>query len=408
MGLAAHPGRAALALGAIVGLGLAAGGCASGDKRELHVYFVDCFRTTPTTARATTADAVRGAQLALADSHGRAGRFKVRLIPLDISRPDLEVDLKRAASYAHRAARDPRAVAYIDACSSEAAATALPVTNRAGLLHVGAEASYPGLTRREGGRPGDPAGFYPTGRRTFGRVLLTDDVDAAAVAAYMRRERVHRAVAIPAGFSLSSPAAVAAFARAAPRAGIRLVGGAELFRGIGPSDARELARRVAATGAEALFFAGCPTAKEASEFAESAPRIKIFLGGCNTTRRIVDDPELTTSYYAVGPAMTIGDTRLRRRFTERFRDVYGVTGERTSPLIDYEAMALVLDCIRRAGPDGDKRAALVRRLFTTRNRRSVIGTYSIDRNGDPTLPAYGLYRVEPHRLVSTGLFRVRD
>jgi branched-chain amino acid transport system substrate-binding protein len=38
-------------------------------------------------------------------------------------------------------------------------------------------------------------------------------------------------------------------------------------------------------------------------------------------------------------------------------------------------------------------------LFATKDRRSVLGTYSIDENGDTTLTDYGLYRIDRGELA---------
>jgi branched-chain amino acid transport system substrate-binding protein len=40
----------------------------------------------------------------------------------------------------------------------------------------------------------------------------------------------------------------------------------------------------------------------------------------------------------------------------------------------------------------------VNALFATRNRAGVLGTYSIDANGDTTLEDYGVYSVAKRRL----------
>jgi branched-chain amino acid transport system substrate-binding protein len=37
--------------------------------------------------------------------------------------------------------------------------------------------------------------------------------------------------------------------------------------------------------------------------------------------------------------------------------------------------------------------AFLTQLFKTQNRQSVLGTYSIDKNGDTSLTDYGLYKV---------------
>ena len=37
-------------------------------------------------------------------------------------------------------------------------------------------------------------------------------------------------------------------------------------------------------------------------------------------------------------------------------------------------------------------------LFATKDRQSVLGTYSIDENGDTTLTDYGVYKIEDNAL----------
>jgi branched-chain amino acid transport system substrate-binding protein len=58
-------------------------------------------------------------------------------------------------------------------------------------------------------------------------------------------------------------------------------------------------------------------------------------------------------------------------------------------IYSYESMKLALDAIARAG--STDREAIVKALFATKNRHSVLGTYSIDRNGDTSLTDYGRF-----------------
>jgi branched-chain amino acid transport system substrate-binding protein len=74
-------------------------------------------------------------------------------------------------------------------------------------------------------------------------------------------------------------------------------------------------------------------------------------------------------------------------FAQRAPDPYAIYG--------YEAMKLGLDTIAALGPDGDSREALRKALFATRNRASVLGTYSVKRSGDLTIRDFGIYRVAP-------------
>ena len=62
----------------------------------------------------------------------------------------------------------------------------------------------------------------------------------------------------------------------------------------------------------------------------------------------------------------------------------------------YEAMNLALDAIKRAN-SGDKQKIL-EALFATKDRKSVLGTYSIDQNGDTSLTDYGVYKIKDGQL----------
>jgi hypothetical protein len=50
-------------------------------------------------------------------------------------------------------------------------------------------------------------------------------------------------------------------------------------------------------------------------------------------------------------------------------------------------------------------AAPVPQLFSVRNRQSVLGDYSIDRYGDPTLRDFGVYRIARGFLYWAGAVR---
>jgi branched-chain amino acid transport system substrate-binding protein len=50
---------------------------------------------------------------------------------------------------------------------------------------------------------------------------------------------------------------------------------------------------------------------------------------------------------------------------------------------------------------------VVSALLHTQNRHSVIGTYSINAQGDITLASYGLYRISSGRLVFSKVLDTR-
>ena len=72
-----------------------------------------------------------------------------------------------------------------------------------------------------------------------------------------------------------------------------------------------------------------------------------------------------------------------RRYGDATPDPWAIYG--------YEAMRLALDAIKRSGTGENK--DVLAALLETSDRESVLGTYSIDPNGDTTLTDYGVYSI---------------
>jgi branched-chain amino acid transport system substrate-binding protein len=79
-----------------------------------------------------------------------------------------------------------------------------------------------------------------------------------------------------------------------------------------------------------------------------------------------------------------------------------------SALYTYAAMDLLMSSIGQALPDTaalsgktvkEQREAVTHALLQTFDRRSVVGTFSIDAHGDTTNELYGVFRVEGGELV---------
>jgi branched-chain amino acid transport system substrate-binding protein len=82
-----------------------------------------------------------------------------------------------------------------------------------------------------------------------------------------------------------------------------------------------------------------------------------------------------------------------QEFVRTYRQEYGREPDPYAAY-GYEAMALVLDAIERAGSEGEDRSAVMDELLATTDRDSLLGTYSIDAAGDTTLDAIAGYRIE--------------
>jgi branched-chain amino acid transport system substrate-binding protein len=65
----------------------------------------------------------------------------------------------------------------------------------------------------------------------------------------------------------------------------------------------------------------------------------------------------------------------------------------------YEAMNAGLQAIKNAGDKGNCRQDVIKGFYAIKNKPSVLGTYSIDADGDTTITDYGGNRVEGGKLT---------
>ena len=87
----------------------------------------------------------------------------------------------QTAANARKAASDSKAVYYIGEFNSGASEVSIPILNNAGIPQVSPANTYVGLTTNEpGSAPGEPDKYYPTGTRTYLRIVPRDSIQAAA------------------------------------------------------------------------------------------------------------------------------------------------------------------------------------------------------------------------------------
>jgi len=346
-------------------------------------------------------DVVDAERLALGEAGGRVGRWRIRYVALDDSDPltgRWEPGL--VAANARRAAQDPTTVAYLGEMDSGASAVAVPVLNEEGILTVSPLDGLAGLTARRGAGQGEPDKYFPTRRRTFGRIAPGDDVQAAGIVTYLQ-DRGARRLYITHDDSLYGRRLALDVQRRAPAGGIVVVARRAVLPERG--DPRSLVVELARTPIDAHLHAGQlrpgvagllravhSARPRAVVLASSALAHQAFTSRLNSAERSV------TVLSPVLPARVLRPAA--QAFERRFRAAYGRFPD-PAALYGYEAMSVVLDSLRRAGPDANRRRAVVRAFFATRARPSVLGTYDIDATGQTTIRSYGAYRVRGGRLA---------
>lgn len=341
-------------------------------------------------------DVVRGMQLALDEAGSRAGGASIRYVSLDSTRRakrrrDTNWHPRAVSRNALTAVMDKTTIAYLGEFNSGATAISLPILNDAGIMQISPSNTYVGLTRRN--ERGEPGRFYPSGKRTYARVVPADHTQAKAQCALSRRVGAKR-IAIVHDTEAYGKGIGKRVRRCAAGFGLEVVRYVALRRS---TRVATVAASVVRSGADALIFAGITSNGAPALWREvHAADGGMWLLGVEG----VGEPSFTRAIPRTSRARTlITNATLApkqyppaaRDFTRRFRKSFG-KGPEPYAIYGYETMALALDAINRGG---GTRAGALQALFETRNRDSVIGRYSIDRHGDTTTSLYGVLRVTP-------------
>ena len=134
--------------------------------------------------------AVNGAKLALEQAGGKAGNVTVTYEPLDDATAQAaNWTPEQTSANARKAAQDESTAIYLGEFNSGATAVSLPILNEAGIAQISPSNTAVGLTSDEpGANPGEPDKYYPTGQRTFARIVPKDTIQGAALATLMKED----------------------------------------------------------------------------------------------------------------------------------------------------------------------------------------------------------------------------
>ncbi len=85
-------------------------------------------------------------------------------------------------------------------------------------------------------------------------------------------------------------------------------------------------------------------------------------------------------------------------FATTFDATYGHAPD-PQAIFGYEAMSAVLAVLKEAGTSANNRTTVVHDFFSIKNRQSVLGTYSINSNGDTSIAPFVFSRLQSGQLV---------
>ncbi len=347
---------------------------------------------------------VNGIKLALSQAGGKAGSFKINYVSMDDSTATSAAttcDDNQTAANARRAATDSKAVYYIGEFNSGCSKVSIPILNRAGVPQVSPANTYVGLTTNDpGSAPGEPQIYYPTGKRTYLRLVPRDSIQAVAGLLAMKDAGCTRvAVAndkTAYGAGLATQVKLHASAH-----GLTVTGNTALD----PTSPnfRAFASSIKGQGVDCVYTGFNPTGEVQliKDINAALPKAKIF-GGDGVCSEAVTNPKKGGFPASIAPLFfcTVATLDLTaypggRAFLSQYKAKYGVSNPDPYAIYGYEAMKLGIDTIKGLGSKGNDRAAILTALFAIKHRSSVLGTYGFDANGDTTLTKYGLYEVGP-------------
>jgi len=377
----------------------------SGGSASSGGSTVDIYSSLPLqgSSSAQTQPMVNGIKLALSEAGGKAGSFTVNYQSLDDSTAAAgKWDPGQTAANARKAASDPKAVYYIGEFNSGASEVSIPILNQAGIPQVSPANTYVGLTTNlPGSAPGEPTKYYPTGKRTYLRIVPIDSIQAAAGLIAMKQAGCTK-IAVANDKEAYGQGLATLLELEKGYYGLTITSNT----GIDPTapNFRSYAATVKSQGADCFYFAGIVSngAVQITKDVHAAlPSAKIFGGdgvctGSYTSAKqggvpAAIDPLIECTVATQNLSAYPGGTQ----FLSAYKAKYGVANPDPYAIYGYEVMKLGLDTIASLGSKGNDKSAVLSALFAIKSRSSVLGTYGFDSNGDTTLKSYGLYKVGP-------------
>jgi branched-chain amino acid transport system substrate-binding protein len=350
---------------------------------------------------------VNGIKLALKQANNKAGKYTIKYVSQDDSTATAgKWDPGQVSTDARKAAQDKSTILYLGEFNSGASAISIPILNRAGIGQISPSNTAVGLTSNAAGaEPGEPDKYYPTTKRTYVRVVPKDTVQAAALATVMKQEGCKKPYILNdkevygQGLATNTVASLKS-------AGIPSLGN----DGWDPKAAnyRSVASKIAGKGTDCVLLSGITDnngVQLTKDIAAGVPNAKIY-GPDGLCESAWVDPKkggfpVSLDSRVKCTVATLSPDKYPpagQKFFSDYKSTYNDQNPDPYALYGFETMSLALDAINRAGDKGNDRQAVIDQLFATKDRQSVLGTYSIDQNGDTTTTDYGLYKIDNGQL----------
>jgi branched-chain amino acid transport system substrate-binding protein len=372
---------------------------------------VDFYSSLPMQGAETaqTVPITNAIKLALGQVGNKANGYAIKYTVLDDSTAAAGGwDPTKTSANAKQVASDANAAFYIGEFNSGASEVSIPILNSAGIAQVSPANTYVGLTVSVPGAsaPGEPAKYYPTGKRTYFRIVPIDTIQGAADLDALQGVGCKKLAIANDGQAYGAGLAKV-LGIEAKSYGIKVVYNKQISTTA--ATYTSVAQAIQSSGATCFEFSGTTatagTAVAKAVFA-AAPSDTILGpdGVCSTGW--TENAKGTA--LAVPPAMlkkmlcTVATLNLQaypggKSFLKAYTAKYHVAAGNVDPYAIYGYAAAqvglaALDKVKAGLSPSAVRAAMVKELHSISSFSTVLGTFKFNAAGDTSLTAYGLYK----------------
>ncbi len=321
----------------------------------------------------------------------KVGNFAIKYISLDDASAAKNGDWDGAVEQANAntAANDPDAMVYIGTYNSGAAKLSIPILNGACLVMFSPANSYPGLTKAVDGvtTPGEPDSYYPNGYRNYARDINTDDAQGAASSEWAFSLGKKTAFVIDDGQTYGQGIG-RAWAQHFGKIGGKVVSANAGSESYDPkaADYNSLAQKIKSSGADVVFvgaITGQGTAKLWKDIKAANPTITMFgPDGVNEKTWATGAGSAADGTYLTFGGVDISQlTGTGKAWAAAYKAAHNGEDPPFYAAYGRAAAEVVLAGLQKAATND--RAKVLDAIMGTSALETVIGSFTLDSNGDP-------------------------
>ena len=348
-------------------------------------------------SRSQTIEMTKAIEFTIKNAGWKAGKYTIGYQSCDDSTAQAgKWDPAKCSGNAGLYARDKSVIAVIGTFNSGCAEIEVPVANRAGLQYLSPANTYIGLTHRPA-LPGEPNKYYPTGKRTYARVVAADDFQAAADLLLMKQLKKKSVYILndkeAYGFGIAS-----ALRNVAKKSKLLKVAGFQAWDGKAASY-EDIATKINNSGADVVFLGGVEClngGKLIKDIKAGAPNVTIVgPDGFSSFKDTIKDAGAASDKMWIsiaGQPFKFLDAS-GKAFARKFGKSIGLTAAKVNPYSNYGATAAQL-LLGAVGASNGTRPSVTAKLYKRCYKNTPIGNFCLNKNGDTNQGTISFYQVK--------------